>query len=224
MSNRQSPLSVHEIFASLDAAQRDSIQNEAIARSYPKGAFITQYGDIWPYLFILTRGQVNAIKASSEGRSLIVATFNPGDIFWGLAFFHADAPMPVTLETTQETSLFLWSRERILPIILQNGRFSWELSRLMVERMLQASAIVDELAFQPVIGRVARLLLENFPSDQDSVPRHLTLDEMAARVGTTREMVCRILYRFAERGAIQINRTEFVFTDRSLLEEHTRRN
>jgi CRP-like cAMP-binding protein len=94
----------------------------------------------------------------------------------------------------------------------------------MVERMLQASAIVDELAFQPVIGRVARLLLENFPSDQDSAPRHLTLDEMAARVGTTREMVCRILYRFAERGAIQINRTEFIFTDRSLLEEHTRRN
>lgn len=224
MSNRQSPLSAHEIFTFLDAAQRDSFQNEAISRSYPKGAFITQYGDIWPYLFVLTRGQVNAIKESSEGRSLIVATFNPGDIFWGLAFFHEDAPMPVTLETTKDASLFLWSRERILPVILQNGQFSWELSRLMVERMLQASAIVDELAFQPVIGRVARLLLENFPSDQDSAPRHLTLDEMAARVGTTREMVCRILYRFAERGAIQINRTEFIFTDRSLLEEHTRRN
>ncbi|MBN1453774.1 MAG: Crp/Fnr family transcriptional regulator [Anaerolineales bacterium] len=223
MSNEQSFLVGYEIFTSLDATQRTTFQKEAISRSYPKGAFITQYGDIWPYLFILTRGQVNAIKESSEGRSLSIATFKPGDIFWGLAFFHEEAPMPVTLETTEETSLFLWPRERVLPVILQNGQFSWELSRLMVKLMLRASAIVDELAFQPVAGRVARLLLENFPSDQDSAPRHLTLDEMAARVGTTREMVCRVLYRFAEQGAIQINRTEFIFTDRSLLEEHTRR-
>jgi transcription initiation factor IIE alpha subunit len=49
----------------------------------------------------------------------------------------------------------------------------------------------------------------------------LTLEELASRVGTTREIVCRILYRFAEQGAIQINRTEFTFLNRRLLEEHT---
>ncbi len=223
MSKLQSFLSTQAVFSFLDEAQKEALLRGGIARSYPKGAFIIQMGDVWPYLFIVTSGCVNAVKESSEGRSLIVATFDIGDIFWGLAFFHEDAPMPVTLETTKETSLFLWSRERILPVILQNGQFSWELSCLMVKRMLRASAIVDELAFQPVTGRVARLLLDNFPSDQDSAPRHLTLDEMAARVGTTREMVCRVLYRFAEQGAIQINRTEFIFTDRSLLEEHTRR-
>jgi len=223
MSKLQSFLSTQAVFSFLDEAQKEALLRGGIARSYPKGAFIIQMGDVWPYLFIVTSGCVNAVKESSEGRSLIVATFDIGDIFWGLAFFHEDAPMPVTLETTKETSLFLWSRERILPVILQNGQFSWELSCLMVKRMLRASAIVDELAFQPVTGRVARLLLENFPSDQDSAPRHLTLDEMAARVGTTREMVCRVLYRFAEQGAIQINRTEFIFTDRNLLEEHTRR-
>jgi len=45
---------------------------------------------------------------------------------------------------------------------------------------------------------------------------------MASRVGATREIACRILYRFAEQGAIQINRTEFTFLDRSLLEGQTR--
>jgi CRP-like cAMP-binding protein len=168
-------------------------------------------------------GSVNAVKESSEGRSLTIATFEPRDIFWGLAFFYEDTPMPVTLEATKETRIVLWCRERILPVIYQNGRFSWELSRLMVKRMLRASAIVDELAFQPVTGRVARMLLEQFPASQNVVPRHLTLDEMASHVGTTREMVCRILYRFAEAGAIQINRTEFVFTDRGILDEFLRR-
>jgi hypothetical protein len=47
----------------------------------------------------------------------------------------------------------------------------------------------------------------------------MTLDEMAARIGTTREMVCRQLYRFADQGAIQINRTEFMITDQGQLKK-----
>lgn len=223
MSQLDPFLSKQTIFSALDEAQKETLLREGISRTYPKGSFIVQMGDVWPYLFLVNSGSVNALKESNEGRSLIVTTFDPGEIFWGLAFFYEDTLMPVSLEATKETSLTLWPRERILPVIFENGQFSWELSRLMVRRMQRASAIVDELAFQPVTGRVARLLLENFPSDRDSAPRHLTLDEMAARVGTTREMVCRALYRFAEQGAIQINRTEFIFTDRSLLEEYTRR-
>jgi CRP-like cAMP-binding protein len=221
MKNLKSFFSSQAIFSSLDDVQQESLLKEGISRTYPRDTFIAQMGDIWPYLFIVLSGSVNAVKESSEGRSLIVATFNPGDIFWGMAFFYEDAPMPVTLEVTKEVNLFLWSRERILPVIFKNGRFSWELSCLMVQRMQRASIIVEELAFQPVTGRVARLLLEQFPATQNVVPRHLTLDEMASRVGTTREMVCRILYRFAEAGAIQINRTEFVFTDRDVLESYT---
>ena len=45
----------------------------------------------------------------------------------------------------------------------------------------------------------------------------MTLDEMAAHIGSTREMVCRILQRFANQGLIEITRTEFSFTDREQL-------
>ena len=212
-------LSTHELFTSLNTSQQNLFMNEAIARSYPKGAFITQYGDVWPYLFIVTEGQINAIKESSEGRSLTLATIDAGDFFWGLGFFIENAPMPAALKAAETCELLLWSRADLLPFIFENGRFSWELSRLMVQRVQFASEIVEKLAFQPLTGRVARLLLEQFPASHNVAPRHLTLDEMASRVGTTREMVCRILYRFAEAGAIQINRTEFVFTDRDLLDD-----
>lgn len=222
MSSFRAILTEHAIFSSLDRSQREILEHTAIARNYLEGAFVTYYGDIWPYLFVVINGKLNAVKESREGRSLIVSTFGTGDMFWGLAFFYEDAHMPVSLEVIESARLLLWSREQILPVIFANGRFSWELSRLMVERMQHASAMVEELAFQPLTGRVARLLLEQFPTSQDIVPRHLTLDEMASRVGTTREMVCRILYRFAEAGAIQINRTEFVFTDRGILDEFSK--
>jgi len=74
---------------------------------------------------------------------------------------------------------------------------------------------VEGLAFHPVAGRLARLLLDHFKQAGDSsIARHLTLDEMAARIGTTREMVCRALYNFSDKKLIEVTRTEFVLTDR----------
>jgi CRP-like cAMP-binding protein len=80
--------------------------------------------------------------------------------------------------------------------------------------MERASNIVESLAFQPVAGRIANLLLERYGNTgEDPVARDLTLDTMAAYVGTTREMVCRVLYRFSDQNLIHITRTEFSITD-----------
>jgi len=190
-------------------------------RQFRGGEWVVHHGDIWPNLFFVQKGQVTAIKESAEGRSLTLATFGEGEVFWGLAFFIENAPMPAALKAPQNSELLLWSRKDLMPFIFKNGQLSWELSRLAIQRVQFASDMVEKLAFQPLTGRLARLLLEQFPAEQNIAPRHLTLDEMASRVGTTREMVCRILYRFAEAGAIQINRTEFVFTDRNILEDYT---
>ena len=215
--------SQNPVFAGLSDGERDGLLKQASSRKYQKGEYLTHAGDIWPYLFFLAEGSISAVMESSEGRSLVAISFKTGEIFWGVSFFHPELPMPVALRVDAPSRTHLWSREQLLPVLLENGSISWELCRLMVNRMLRASEIVEELAFQPLTGRVARLLLENFPADQGTAARHLTLDEMAARVGTTREMVCRILYRFAEQGAIQINRTEFIFTNRKLLEERISR-
>jgi CRP-like cAMP-binding protein len=208
------------VFQPLSQAEQEEFSGLSRMREYQKGEFVCHHGDAWPYLFLVAHGQIDAIKESAEGRSLLVTTLHQNEIFWGLTFFDAQALMPVSLVTRKACKIYLWNRETCLPFLLQHGALSWELSRLMVQRMLRASDMVEELAFQSVTGRLARLLLEQYPADQLSVERYLTLDEMAARIGTTREMVCRILYRFAAQGAIQINRTVFVFKDRGLLEEH----
>jgi CRP/FNR family transcriptional regulator len=145
---------------------------------------------------------------------LILATFKAGEIFWGLAFFLEEAPMPASLLASQDSEIIVWRRHELLPLLLRNGSLSWELSRLMIRRVQVASDIVEKLAFQPVAGRLARLLIEvGGENPQKPIPRDLTLDEMAARIGTTREMVCRFLHRFSADGLIEITRTEFSVTD-----------
>ena len=220
----KSPLARNQVLSQLDETELEKLNTSAQVRRFQNGDWIVHHGDVWAYLFFIQKGQVTAIKESPEGRSLTLATFNEGEIFWGLAFFIENAPMPAALKASDQCELLLWSRDDMMPFILKNGKLSWELSKLVIQRVQFASEIVEKLAFQPLAGRVARLLLEQYPTDQNVVPRHLTLDEMASRVGTTREIVCRILYRFAEQGAIQINRTEFTFLDRNLLEEQTYRS
>jgi len=203
------------VFSVLDRPDLARLAGAAISRQYPAGGFLTRTGDCWPYLFLVVEGHLNILKESSEGRSLVIAELEPGELFWGLAFFQEDVPNPVTLQFNQPSSLHLWSRAEILPFLLENGRFTWELSRLMVDRMVHASEVIEGLAFQPVSGRLARMLLDDFESAGDmAIARHLTLDDMAARVGTTREIVCRALYRFAGRKLIDVTRTEFTLTDK----------
>ena len=201
-------------FAYFDETRRTEIASLARQRRFDKGEFVTLHGELWPYLILVTEGTLHAVKESEEGRNLVVLTLTQGDVFWGLSFFDEDSTMPVSLQSVKSGSLVSWSRDDLLPFLIANGEALWSLCGLLVMRMKQASNIVESLAFQPVAGRLANLMLDRYGSTgEDPVARDLTLDTMAAYVGTTREMVCRILYRFSDEKLIHITRTEFSITD-----------
>lgn len=211
------------VFAVLSEEKKVLVKKEAISKRFVKGELIAIDGDIWPYMFLITKGSIKALKSSMEGRSLVVTTFNEGDIFWGLAFFYETMPMLVSLEVAENTIILLWSAESLIPILKSEGAASWELSRLMVYKMLRASEILEEMTFQPVAGRLAKLLMDTVRDQNEGpVTRSLTLDEMAARIGSTREMVCRFLHRFADDGIIDITRTEFRVMDSKKLSKMSR--
>jgi len=218
-------LAQNPIFASLSAPDLEELAGQARLLNYAKGEWIVHNGDIWPYLLWVESGKVIALKESGEGRSLITTTILPQETFWGLAFFQEEMPMPVALVADMNSQIRLWSRKQFLPFLLKNGRMSWEFSCQMVSRMQQASEIVESLAFRPVPGRLANLLLDRYSgSGETPVSRDLTLDQMASHIGSTREMVCRALYKFADQGAIEINRTEFLISDEGMLANIAHRN
>jgi CRP/FNR family transcriptional regulator len=183
-------------------------------RTYAPGEFISYYGDAWPYMVFIEMGSLEAIKESAEGRSLLVYQLKQGDVFWGLTFFNDLAKMPISLRAVEQSRILIWPREDILPLLLEHPQTLWSICGILIQRVQVASAIVEDLAFQPVAGRLAKMLIETYGGrGSEPLARDLTLDEMAARVGTTREMVCRILYKFADEKWIDITRTEFRLVD-----------
>jgi CRP/FNR family transcriptional regulator len=208
------------LFGCLDQEVLRELATNSIQRTYRVGEWIVRQGEVWPYLFIVGTGKATAIKDSFEGRSLNLTSFEGGEIFWGLAFFHEDVPNPAGFQVSKAATLYLWPREQMLPFIMQNGSLSWEIARLTLQRVQIVSEVVEKLAFQPVASRLAALLLEqSSTTGSGQQHRDLTLDEMAARIGSTREVVSRFLHRFYNEGIINITRTEFSIMDRQRLEE-----
>lgn len=208
-------LQKYPVFAALPKNMRERLAAATLSKHYRAGEFLTHAGELWPYLFLVESGAVQAIKETSEGRSFTIAEIGEGEFFWGLAFFDETIPNPMSIQVHRAADIRMWQRAMIQPILLENASFTLELAKLMVQRMLYASEVIEGLAFQPVAGRLARLLLSHFNlAGEPAMVRSLTLDEMAARVGTSREIICRTLYRFADKGFIDVTRTEFLLTNR----------
>lgn len=208
------------VFSSMSSEDLKCVRALAISRRYLKGDFVTHQEDIWPYLLLVQSGEFQALKESSSGRSFVIENFGPGEIFWGLALFESHKPNPVAIRASTTGELLLWHKIQIETIISQNTQVAWGLFHLMAQKMGRVGEIVEELVFQPLSGRLATLLLNKFEhAANNSFARDLTLDEMAARIGTTREMVCKILYQFSGEGIIDIHRTEIKVNDRGKLSE-----
>ena len=218
MENFEDIISNHPLFSQLDLHGLSTVIHTAVVRSLDANEFLVNQGFAWPHLFLVLEGEIHAVKESQEGRVLIATSIHQGEVFWGLGFFIENARMPVALQAKSASRILTWGRESLMPIIRANGAVSWSICQMMIKRMQVASEVVEELAFQPVVSRLAGLLLDVFgEAEGEFVSRELTLDDMAAHIGTTREMVCRHLYRFAENGAIEISRTELKINNRNYI-------
>lgn len=216
-------LAQNPVFGRLSPDQRLAAAQSAQRRRYARGVYLAFAGDVWPYLFIVKNGQIDGVKESGEGRQLVVQSLKPGSVFWGLAFFRDGAPMPVSLAAQAESEVFLWSREHLLPVLRAQPDALWALCQAMISYMQQASRVVEGLAFQPVAGRLATFLLAQFADyGEPAMTRNLTLDQIAAQVGTTREQACRALYQFSDQNLISITRTELELLDEAGLAEIAR--
>lgn len=212
------------LFQSLTQAEKNFVASTAFRRKIKKGEYLVFQGDLWPYLFLVGEGAIVAEKGAVDGRTFVAATFKPGDFFWGLEFFLENTVMPANLLVFEDGEIYQWSKKDLMPIIESNGAFSWSLCQLVVSRIQYVSEILETMTFQPIAVRLARLLMKISESEkQVPIERNLTLDEMAARIGSTREMVCRLLYRFSDEGLIRISRTEFTVVDQDRLEQRAQK-
>jgi len=202
------------ILFTLSEAELKALSGYGVARTYPKGAIVVTEGDTTDTLFVIIEGRVKVYATDDQGREVLFLTQGPGEYFGELVL--DEGPRSASVMSLEKSRLLSVPKRELQEFVAKNPAFALNIMRKLITRVRTLSARVKSLALMDVYGRVARLLLEL--ADQTdgrlTISERLTHQDLANRVGASREMVGRILKDLTEGGYITAERSKIVINRR----------
>jgi CRP/FNR family cyclic AMP-dependent transcriptional regulator len=184
-------------------------------RRYPKGTLIIQEGDRGDTLYIIVSGQLRAFSADETGREITYGVYGPGEYMGEMSL---DGGLRSASVITQEPcACVVLTRDTLTRHIAEHPEFAFELLAKVIHRARSVTLSAKRLALNDVYGRL-RLLLTQPPAEASGADGlfngRLTHQEVASRIGSSREMVSRLLkdlerggYIAQQRGRLQVLRS-----------------
>jgi CRP-like cAMP-binding protein len=204
-------------FSGVNESVLAAVSRHVFERRAIRGEILILEGEPAEALYFVVAGVVKVFKTSADGKEQIFHIIRPGDSFndvpvlsGGINLASAGAMSAVVLHGIKKKDLEVVSREH--PQIALN------VIQVLSRRVQELVSLVEDFSFRHVSGRVARILLEYAGNGVGEKPR-LTQQEMAAMIGTAREMVGRSLKSLEGEGAIRMERNRIIITDQKTLRE-----
>ena len=194
----------------LSDADLTAVGSHGIARSYPKHTIIVSEGDKTDSLFIILEGWVKAFVSDGEGHDMVLSTQGPGEYFGEMVL--DEGPRSASIMTLEPSRFLVVQKNDFRDFVVKNPAFALSLIEKLIHRARSLTASVKSLALMDVYGRVARLLLElaEESGGKLAIPQRLTQQEIASRIGASREMVSRILKDLSSGGYLTQSRSGIV--------------
>ena len=173
-------------------------------RTYPKNSVFITEGDSSDSLFVVLKGKVKVFVSDNEGHEMILDTHGPGEYVGEMAL--DGNPRSASVMTLEPTTFSVVARDPIREAIRRNPDFALDMISKIIDRARLATNSVKHLALLDVYGRVARLLLEMAVEKDGRLqfPEKITQQEIAERVGASRDMVSRIFRDLTAGGYISV--------------------
>jgi CRP/FNR family cyclic AMP-dependent transcriptional regulator len=197
------------LFSSLDEDAVREFERVAIRKKFQKNTIIFSKGDESDSLYMVYSGRVKAVIHDEEGREIVLSVFGPGEYFGEMAALDG-VPRSATIVTKEPTEMMIVHREVFKRFLASNPDMVFNLLGVLLKRLRRANEKIESLAFSSVHGRVANLLMQ-FAESRGSkweIDEKLTHQEIANMVGSSREMVSKILGELVEKGRISIEKKQ----------------
>ncbi len=180
------------LFANLPQKSLDELEQLSVLRRYPKNTILFIEGDDSTHLYIVKKGKVSASVAGDDGREVILNYMGEGDYFGELALLDGQ-PRSATVRTVTACEVVAIARSSFQELLKTNPEFVTQVVAELTKRVRDLTDSVKDLALLDVYGRVSNVLEklsdENGRIDQPKV----THQDIANMVGSSREMVSRIM-------------------------------
>lgn len=181
-----------------------AIADRGGVRHYPANAVLVTEDDQSDSLFIILRGRVKAYGAGADGREVVYSTQGVGEYFGEMTL--DGGPRSASVMTLEATTCAVVPGAEVRDFLAHHPDFALHLVKKLIRLARASTDQVKSLALDDVYGRIARLL-RTLAREEDGVlvvPDKLTQQDIAERVGSSREMVSRIFKPLTEGGYVEV--------------------
>ncbi len=188
----------------LTDAELKAISGHAVTRAFPKNAIVVNEGDRTDSLYIIVSGRVKVYVSDDAGKEIVLSNAGPGEYFGEMVL--DEGPRSASVMTLEPTKFSIVQKDDFRAFLKANPEFAQHLIVKLIHRVRLLTENVKSLALMDVYGRVARMLLE-MADDQGGalvIENRPTQQEMASRIGASREMVSKIITDLAAGGYVRV--------------------
>lgn len=203
------------IFGALTGKDIMTLAKMGERRQWRKGSQIISQGDEGNALYLIISGKVNVVLYGEDGKEVVLSIMKEGDVFGEMALFDGE-PRSASVEAIEDAECFIIHGDDLLKYIKGHPSIALNFLAHLSKRLREADKKIGGLALLDVCGRIAHTLLGIANTDSNMQERgvvtieRLTHEDIAAMIGSSREVVSRALKKMSGEGYIKIEKKRFV--------------
>jgi len=202
MGFAEAPAERHTAAARLPPALLDAIAPHGSSRTFAANAILINEGDTTDSLYIVLRGRVKVYASSDEGREVVLTEYGPGEYFGELSI--DGERRSASIKALEPCTCRIVQGAELRQFLADHPDFAMHLTHKLIRMVRRLTEQVRSLALQDVYGRMVRVLTElSEPVGDERVLRQkLTQQDIADRIGSSREMVNRVMKELTTGGYV----------------------
>lgn len=213
------------VFSTLVPADLERISELAVPRDFEPGQVVFREGDSSDTCYIVRSGRARAVREHSDGRTITLATFGPGDIFGELAMFE-DERRSATVEAVEPTAAVAVLGPDMRRLMNEHPGIATRLVIALGRRLRESNERLSRQSFQTVQSRVAVVLRDLVQQETSAgagpteVLLTATQADLAQLAGSSRESASRFLAVLERAGVISQGRGRLTVHDPRALDQY----
>jgi CRP/FNR family transcriptional regulator, cyclic AMP receptor protein len=206
------------LFANLTEGELQALAARTSSKRYKQGEHLFAEGDPCTGLFLVASGKIRIFKLSASGREQVLAVEGPGSSFAELPVFDG-GNYPAAASALEDAEVLFISRKDFQNFCREHPDVGLKVIAVVGSRLRRLVGIIEELSFTTVRQRLIALILRLAQADgthsKEGIRLELTKShqDLAAELGTVRELVSRNLSRLQAEGFLDVEGRKIVVKD-----------
>jgi len=199
------------LFCQLPHSALTELNNSRQSAFYPRGALLFVEGQPTRGLFVICSGQAKLYINSADGQSLTLRIVEPGEVLC-LSSLVADEAYPATAETLSPSQIGFIPRLAFMQLMRAHPDVSLRVAKHLSMEISKAWQQTRMLALSPDTHAKLTQFLFNYAEKHGQVTEeglritlHMTHEEIARNIGSSRESVSRIMSEWKQRGVVRVS-------------------